>query len=307
MSTLIEQAVQRLERLRGAGVSLPKAESNGRPSPASPDAVVRKAGQSTSIGSERLLQAGVTSKSVQLNADTMALARVYPSGTGPAEQASQFRMIKRPLIKNVSDLQSAGQPRSNLIMVTSALSGEGKSFTAANLALSMVTELDHTVLLVDADVARPSLARMFGFEPELGLLDVLEDKVGLQDVLLTTNIDKLSVLPSGAPRPRATELLASDTMRSLLDEMASRYPDRIIVFDSPPLLLTTEASVLASHMGQIVMVVRAESTPQTAVQQALASIASHPVRLMVLNQVHQKMMSGTGYGYGYTYGSSHAA
>ncbi len=307
MSTLIEQAMQRLERLRGAGVSPPISATNERRSSANPAAVIRTSGQAAPVASQWRDDAAVTSKSVQLNADAMARARVFPSGTGPADQAGQFRMIKRPLIKNVSDLKSAGQPRSNLIMVTSALSGEGKSFTAANLAMSIVTELDHTVLLVDADVARPSLARMLGFEPHLGLLDVLEDQVGLQDVLLTTNIEKLSVLPSGAPRPRATELLASDTMRGLLDEMASRYSDRIIIFDSPPLLLTTEASVLASHMGQIVMVVRADSTPQTAVQQALSSIASHPVRLMVLNQVHQKMLSGSGYGYGYAYGSSGAA
>jgi exopolysaccharide/PEP-CTERM locus tyrosine autokinase len=170
----------------------------------------------------------------------------------------------------------------------------------------MATELDYTVLLVDADVARPSLARMLGFEPHEGLLDVLEERVALQDVLLKTNIEKLALLPSGAPRPRATELLASESMRDLLDEMANRYPDRIVLFDSPPLLLTTEASVLASHMGQIVVVVRADNTPQAAVQRALASIASHPVKLMVLNQVHDKMLKGSGFGYGYAYGTEKA-
>lgn len=299
MSTLIEQAMQRLERLRGAGVA-PVSGARARPGLSADYRDVDKS-VSTPMTSR---QGSRVSKVVELSAASMALARVFAPGYGPALQAAQFRMMKRPLIKNVVDLRESGQPRSNLIMVTSALAGEGKSFAAANLAMSMVTELDYTVLLVDADVARPSLGRMLGFEPSQGLLDVLEDKVALQDVLLSTNIEKLSLLPSGAPRPRATELLASESMRALLEEMAARYPDRIIIFDSPPLLLTTEASVLASQMGQIIMVVRADSTAQAAVQRALSSIASHPVKLMMLNHVHAKMMQGTGYGYGdsYTYG-----
>jgi len=300
MSTLIEQAIERLERLREAGVSTPVPVVGERRS-LRPSAVARAGG---SLPDSRRENAGGTSKTVELSTDAMAVALVFPPGAGPVEQASQFRMMKRPLIHNVTGLSETGRQRSNLIMVTSALAGEGKSFTAANLAMSMANEQDHTVLLVDADVARPSLARTLGFESQEGLLDVLEGKVGLQDVLLTTNIDKLAILPSGSPRPRATELLASDAMRALLDEMASRYPDRIIIFDSPPLLLTTEAGVLASHMGQIVMVVRADSTPQAAVQRALSSIASHPVKLLVLNQVHRKMMGGSGYAYGYAYGSA---
>ncbi len=299
MSTLIEQAMQRLERLRGAGVNSPMAVPQERRPIRSAESGAEGRTAPPPTG---LTSASRTSKVVALNAEAMALARVFPPGAGPAAQASQFRIMKRPLIKNVADLRQTGQMRSNLIMVTSALAGEGKSFTAANLAMSMTTELDYTVLLVDADIARPSLARMLGFEPNQGLLDVLEDKAALQDVLLSTNIDKLSVLPSGTPRPRATELLASDKMGELVEEMASRYPDRIIIFDSPPLLLTTEASVLASQMGQIVVVVKADGTPQAAVQRALSSIASHPVKMMVLNQVHAKMMQGPGYGYGYSYG-----
>jgi exopolysaccharide/PEP-CTERM locus tyrosine autokinase len=303
MSTLIEQAIERLERLRGAGVSTPVPVAGGRRS-ARPVAGAR-AGEPLPDPNRK--NGGETSKTVELSADAMAVGLVFPPGSGPTEQSRQFRVMKRPLIKNITDLKETGQQRSNLIMVTSALAGEGKSFTAANLAMSMANEQDHTVLLVDADVARPSLARTLGFESQEGLLDVLEGRVGLQEVLLSTNIDKLAILPSGSPRPRATELLASDAMRALLDEMASRYPDRIIIFDSPPLLLTTEAGVLASHMGQIVMVVRADSTPQAAVERALSSIASHPVKLLVLNQVHKKMMSGSGYAYGYAYGSAAGA
>jgi protein-tyrosine kinase len=187
-------------------------------------------------------------------------------------------------------------------MVTSALAGEGKSFTSLNLAMSIAAELDHTVMLVDADVARPSLLRMLGLPPGPGLLDVLEGHLDLSEVLLRTNIDKLTLLPSGTPQPRATELLASEAMRLMLDDMASRYPDRIILFDSPPLLLTTESRVLASQMGQIVIVVHAEHTPQAAVQQALATIESCPLKMLLLNQARSDESGAYGYGYGSGYG-----
>ncbi|MCW5661939.1 MAG: XrtA-associated tyrosine autokinase [Burkholderiaceae bacterium] len=298
MSTLIEQAMLRLERLRGAGFAGTPTGQDAKSQPRSPD----PRGSGLSGRGTTVTKAIRTSRLIELNAAAMTAAGVFAPGAGPAAQAKQFRMMKRPLIKNIEDLKETGQLRSNLIMVTSALAGEGKSFTAANMAMSMATELDHRVLLVDADVARPSLARMLGFEADQGLLDVLQDRVALQDVLLATNVEKLSVLPSGMPRPGATELLASDSMRRLLEDLASRYSDRIIIFDSPPLLLTTEAGVLASQMGQIVVVVKADDTSQADVQRALAGIASHPVKLMVLNRVHAKMMRGTGYGYAYGYG-----
>mgnify|MGYP001376073349 FL=1 len=191
----------------------------------------------------------------------------------------------------------------NLIMVTSALPGEGKSFTAINLAMSLAMELDHTVMLVDADVTCPSVMTKLGLPPAAGVLDVLQDdKIKLSDVLLRTNVDKLTLLPAGLPHPRATELLASDAMTSLLDEMGKRYSDRIIIFDSPPLLLTTEARVLASHMGQVVIVVQAEKTLQSQVEHALSTIESCPIKLMVLNQVRSSGLGAYGYGYGYGHG-----
>jgi exopolysaccharide/PEP-CTERM locus tyrosine autokinase len=186
-------------------------------------------------------------------------------------------------------------------MVTSAMPGEGKTFTAINLAMSIAAELDNTVMLVDADVARPSILRTLGLPQGPGLLDVLEHQVDLSSVLLRTNIEKLTVLPSGTPHPRATELLASVAMRDLLDDMATRYADRIIIFDSPPLLLTTESRVLATHMGQIVVVVQAGRTLQNEVQHALATIESCPVKMTVLNKVQGETTGRYGYGYGYEY------
>lgn len=194
--------------------------------------------------------------------------------------AEEFRLIKRPLIEKAFNQKSKPIRHGNLIMVASSLPGEGKTFCAVNLAISIAMELDHTVLLVDADVARPSVPRYLQMKTpsdanEIGLMDVLlDDSLDLADAMLRTNIDTLSILRAGRSHPRATELLASQGMSALLDEIATRYPDRIVIFDSPPLLLTTEARVLAGQMGQIVLVVEAEATTQHAVKEVLRQIKS---------------------------------
>jgi protein-tyrosine kinase len=242
------------------------------------------------------------SRRVELDLVAIAASGIVTPNAPRTRMADQYRVIKRPLIHNVMGKGAATIKHSNLIMVTSALAGEGKSFTSINLAMSIAAELDRTVMLVDADVARPSVLRVLGLPPGAGLLELLEGKAQMSDVLLRTNVDKLTLLPSGSPHPRATELLASDAMTDLLDDMATRYPDRIIIFDSPPLLLTTESRVLATHMGQIVIVVRADSTLQSTVQQALATIESCPVKMMLLNMVRADNGGGYGYNYGYGYG-----
>ncbi len=203
-----------------------------------------------------------------------------------SQLAEEYRFIKRPLLGNVQGKTQTPVKRANLIMVTSSVPGEGKTFTAINLAISIAMELDNTVLLVDADVSRPSVLSVLGLPAERGLMDVLlDDDLDLVDVMLKTNIQKLSILPAGSAAQRATEVLASEAMAHLLEEMATRYKDRIIIFDSPPLLKTTEAPVLASHMGQVIMVVAAEETPQSMVKQALLKIQSCPVVLGILNKV----------------------
>ncbi|MBG6080373.1 XrtA-associated tyrosine autokinase [Rubrivivax gelatinosus] len=290
MTSLIEQAAQRLEQLRQAGVVVPEvvmpAQPDARPAPVEPRS-----------------EPVVTSRRVELKLDDLNAAGIVTPNAPRTAVADQFRVIKRPLIANAVGKGAATLKHGNLIMVTSAVAGEGKSFTSVNLAMSIAAELDHTVVLVDADVARPSQLRMLGLPPSDGLLDVLEGKAELSDVLLRTNVDKLTILPSGTPHAKATELLASEAMVKLLDEMATRYPDRIVIFDSPPLLLTTESRVLASHMGQIVVVVAAGRTQQSAVQQALDTIDSCPVRLLVLNKARSDSAAyGQGYGYGYGYG-----
>ena len=192
---------------------------------------------------------------------------------GRTALVEDFRIIKRPLLNRAFAARGPGDKPGNLIMITSSLPGEGKTFCSINLAMSIAMELDHTVLLIDADVARPSVLRTLGLPAHRGLMDLLlDDKLDMADVMLRTNVPTLTILPAGTSNPRATELLASQAMTNIVYEIANRYPDRIVIFDSPPLLLTTEAHVLAHHMGQIVLVVEAESTTQHAVKESLRQL-----------------------------------
>jgi protein-tyrosine kinase len=243
-------------------------------------------------------------KIVDLNLSRLKKMGAITPDAERSQLAEEFRLIKRPLIANAFGLGTPKVNNGNLIMVTSSLPGEGKTFTALNLAISMAMEMERTVLLVDADVARPRLMEYLGIRVDKGLLDVLRDpQVSMSDVMMQTSIPNLRLLPAGQTYKRATELLASTSMTRLVEEMARRYPDRIIVFDSPPLLSTSEANVLATHMGQIVMVVESEKTSEDALREALRQIESCEVVGMVLNK--SVPIAGTEY-YGYygygTYG-----
>ncbi len=211
--------------------------------------------------------------------------------------ADEFRVIKRPLLANVHGKSTQPVARANLIMITSSLPEEGKTFVSINLAISLAMELDKTVLLVDADVSRPSVLKRLGLPPSPGLLDILTDpSLHVADVLLRTNIDKLTILPSGKANGRATELLSSGAMDRLLNELTTRYADRIVIFDAPPLLPSTESRVLATFMGQVVVVVEADRTPQKSLEQALATVESCPTVLPLLNKISRSEV-GNYYGY----------
>jgi protein-tyrosine kinase len=214
-----------------------------------------------------------TTHTVELDLMRMHESGLVTAAGGRTALVEDFRIIKRPLIKRAFGARKPGDNPGNLIMITSSLPGEGKTFCAINLAMSIAMELDHTVLLVDADVARPSVLRTLGLPAQRGLMDILlDDNVDMADVMLRTNVNTLSILPAGTSSPRATELLASHMMKNLVNEIANRYPDRIVIFDSPPLLLTSESHVLASNMGQIVMVVESERTTQHAVKESLRQL-----------------------------------
>jgi receptor protein-tyrosine kinase len=197
----------------------------------------------------------------------------------------EFRIIKRTVLQSVAKRQREGVANANLVMVTSTRPGEGKTFTSINLAMSIAFEQDRTVLLVDADLSKPSVPRYLGIDTDRGLLDVLESPTtDLSEVMLRTNVESLSILPAGRPHRLSTELLASDRMRRVMSEIARRYRDRIVIIDSPPVLSTSEPSALALHVGEILFVVQAEKTTKPAIREALDLIDRGPSIGLVLNR-----------------------
>lgn len=216
--------------------------------------------------------------------------------------ADQYRDIKRPLIANAYGKRVAKVEDGNLIMVTSALPGEGKTFTTVNLAISLAQEQDLTVLLVDADVAKPHVSSVFGLSKLPGLLDFLDgSQQRLNPLIVPTNMQGLSVLPAGAPRSNATELLSSSRMEKLVRQLIADLPRCIMLFDTPPLLRTSESKVLTHMAGQIVLVVKAGSTSQAAVAESLRILGDVKAINLVLNQTPQAETTQQ-YGYGYGYG-----
>ena len=201
----------------------------------------------------------------------------------------EFRLIKRMVLSRRWDQKDAP---GNSIVVTSALPSEGKTTTAINLAMSIAAEEDLRVLLIDADFIRPDALRQLGVPSDKGLIDVLQDpRLDIADVMLKTDIDKLSLIPSGQPHERCTELLASARMDELITELASRYEDRILIFDSPPVLATSESVELASHMGQVIFVVQAGRTKRETVVSALELIGARSDIGLVLNRTASRLGS----------------
>jgi len=208
----------------------------------------------------------------------------------------EYKHIKRPLLKKTQSNNEA-ESNSNLIMVTSAQSGEGKTFSSLNLALSIAVERDKRVLLIDADVVKPGLGRLLEIDDRDGLVEYLSgDKKDLSDLMLSTNIPGLTILPAGHTHHLTHELLASNAMGDLALELSRRYSDRIVIFDSPPLLATSESRVLASIVGQIVMVVEQDKTSQSAVKDGLEAIGTDKVSGLILNKARS---DDSGYYYSY--------
>lgn len=323
--SLIERAAKRLEELRRAGAEIDDVPGNAATPPQegapvaeklpTPEAAMRGHGATVAAAATRTASfseardvkpvhaasarsvAHQSQPRLELNFDRLKNQGLITPDAARSQIADEFRVIKRPLVRNALARSGAPVKNGNLLMVTSSLPGEGKTFTAINLAISIAMELDTTVLLVDGDVAHPDFPKRLGVQNSPGLLDLLtRDDLEVGDVLVRTNIDNLSIIPAGLHHRRATELLASEQMAILLRELTSSYSDRIVVFDSPPLLATTEARVLATHMGQIVMVVAADSTRQQVVNLALSTIENCDVVLMVLNKA-DKTDVGSYYGY----------
>ncbi|MGQ9647308.1 MAG: polysaccharide biosynthesis tyrosine autokinase [Thermodesulfobacteriota bacterium] len=234
-------------------------------------------------------------------------------GVGPERQlvsfhqpkslgAEQFRKLRTYLLQ--MNIQSP--PRT--IMVTSATSGEGKTFVSANLAAGLARDLHAHALLVDCDLRVPSLASLFGFSEAWGLSDYLKEGRNISDLLLKTDIEKLSLLPGGTIPENPTELIGSKKMEDLVLELRSRYSDRYVIFDSTPLLATSESEVLSTLVDGIIIVVRAGVTPRETVKRALASLEKKKMLGFVLNHLefkspglHARYFGSSGYydHYGY--------
>ena len=215
--------------------------------------------------------------------------------------AEQYRLLKRPLLDNASGRGAYMGDDANLIMVTSALPGDGKTFNCINLALSMAIEKDVSVLLVDADVAKPHISQLFGVDEQPGLIELLKDTtLDVESVVLRTDIPGLRILPAGCHDEHATELLASRRMEKVVAVLSQSYADRVVIFDSPPILATSEARVLTTLMGQIALVVWAGHTPQHAVLEAIDSLDDSKAINLILNQSTSGQGAG-GYG-SYKYG-----
>jgi protein-tyrosine kinase len=233
-----------------------------------------------------------SSKKIELDLNRMRTFGILGPESEHSFLAEEFRLIKRPILLKALEKGPNAIRNSNLIMVASARPGEGKTFTAISLAMSIASEPDLTVLLVDADVAKSNVPDIFGFDADKGLVDVIsDDNVDLSDVLLRTQLDNLSILPAGRPHHLATEYLALDRMARLVDDIADRYSDRIIIFDSPPVLMSSVPSVLALHVGQTVFVIEADHTPEAAIENALSLVGSCKNISLLLNK--SRAIAGT--------------
>jgi protein-tyrosine kinase len=192
----------------------------------------------------------------------------------------------------------------NTLMVTSSLAGEGKSVTSLNLAISLAQEFDHTVLLVDADLRKPSLHQYFGLDPKIGLADCLRDGVDPGDVLIKTGIGKLTLLPAGKPVRNPVELMSSQRMSELLQEMKHRYPDRYIIIDTPPVLLFAETLALSYLVDGVIFLVKEGLASVQNITDALANLKGTPILGMVYNNVSQESLDSRYY---YYYGDRSAS
>ena len=271
--SVIENAIKRLQAARAGGAAFARGT----------------AGTSGGAARRRELAAegnaaAAPTRTIVINHDALRIAGLLPPSHQERELARQFRHIKRPLINNAL---GRGVPRlahGNLIMVASAVPGEGKTFTSLNLAFSMRLEEDMSVLLVDGDVVNPRVSRILGVENEPGLLEVVRDNVPLGSAIHATDVPGLSFLPAGRPDANPTELLASVRMSEVVAQLGGHDPTRLVLFDSAPLLLTTESHALAHLVGQILVVVRADLTAQQVVLAALETLEEGKPISLVLNQ-----------------------
>jgi receptor protein-tyrosine kinase len=290
---LIEQATRRMEELRRAGIHVPVAPTNA-------DATVVQVavgpraedvqGAAAVAPVEHVPEAvddrsvGKTSREVTIDLKELAARGYLTPMLSDRALAEQIRVIKQAVLKNLEVAAQRGLRR-NLVLVTSSASGEGKTFVSMNLAMSLAMEIDRHALLVDADVLRPSVLQRYGLEPSPGLMELAaRSDLDISDVLLRTNVPKLSLLPAGQPDQKSPELLSSAYIDSLLTELSERYADRVVIFDAPPVLVSSGTRHLATRVGQVIMVVQADEADARTVTQAFEAVEACPIVSSVLNR-----------------------
>lgn len=286
--------------------ALKKAGSKGlviQDSHENSSAVLASAVGVSDVGVKKLNDTSVGSSSerqVVIDWRNLTESGFIDNNNAKSQLAEEFRVIKRPLVNNIQGAENNGINRSNLILICSSLPGEGKTFVSINLALSIANERDKSVLLIDADVEKPSISKQLGVESPLGLIEYLEDdKVNFSDILLKTDLPNLSIITAGKRHKYSTELLSSQRMYLFAEEVSRRYKDRIVIFDSPPLLVATQAQILAELVGQVVLVIAAEVTPQSVVNESVAKLSNCDVVMTLLNKTRKEIdIYGHNYGYG---------
>jgi exopolysaccharide/PEP-CTERM locus tyrosine autokinase len=283
--SLVEQAIARLRNQ--ARAAAPNKIADAASKPATQPPIVDQVAESATTPAKRMT----------LNMDALRNHGYLPEPGQDRQFADHYRRIKRPLIdRAMSGVTAVGEPR--IIMITSALPGDGKTFTTINLALNMALERDISVLLVDCDVARRQVSDIVGLHDERGLLDALVDEsLNVDSLVVQTNLGGLSILPAGRRVEATAELLSSNRMRQILANLCTRNPRRILLLDSPPLLITNEGRTLVRMAGQIVLVIRAGHTPRQAVQDAIALFDAQQTGGIILNQVQVSPVDEY-YGYG---------
>lgn len=273
-ASLIERVGKKLEEETPA-----KSVSSSEESILGPQ--VSNPSPTSSIKSDRLH----TKRQIAVQWASLQSSGIINPHSDTSRLTEEFRLIKRPLINKAFGEGDEYIERGNVFMVTSARSGEGKTFVALNLAISLASEHGLNVLLIDADFRNPSVLRRLGFNADYGFIDILKNtNLDFADVLLRTDLSNLTILPAGSATRETTEILASQRMESIVSELSQRYADRVIIFDTPPLLAASEPVVLAQLVGQILFVIESRSTGISTIQDALGLIENCSNISMILNK-----------------------
>ena len=303
--SLVERALKKIQESRAHG-----PQSGAAPAGSSAHTIPLQSARAATIqpsppGSQAprvsavpVLEPPRPTRTVHVDRDALRQSELLPPVSQERQLSGEYRQIKRPLIANALGRGVAKVPNGHRIMVASAMPGDGKTFTSINLSLSFALEKDLSIVLVDADVAKAHLSRILGVENDPGLMDLLHDEqLDPESVILPTDVPGLSILPAGKAVETATELLSSARMEQVAAQISARDPTRIVLFDSPPLLITSEAMALVGAVGQIVMVVRAGVTPQSAVLDAIELLGEGKSIGLVLNQTDEQLRPGYYYQY----------